>query len=47
VTVQVSAFPATALAIDQPITVDGVNYVIREHDSTQDGALKKLFLRKA
>ena len=47
VTVQVSPFPATAIAIDAPITVDGVNYYVREHDATGDGAVKKLYLRKA
>jgi hypothetical protein len=47
VTVQVSAFPAGDIEIDQPITVDGVKYMIRDHDADSDGALKKLYLRKA
>ena len=47
VTVQASAFPAGDLEINQPITVDGVNYVIRDHEADSDGALKKLYLRKA
>jgi hypothetical protein len=47
VTVQASAYSAADLEIDQPITVDGVNYVIRDHSADSDGALKKLFLRRA
>jgi len=48
VVVQVSAFPAAALAIDAAITVDGADYVIRGHEAASvDGALKKLYLRKA
>jgi hypothetical protein len=45
VLIQVSAFPAADIAIDAPITVDGVNYVVRDHDAESDGALKKLWLR--
>jgi len=47
VVVQVSAFSDAALAIDAAITVDGVNYRVREHEALNDGALLKLFLRKA
>lgn len=47
VTVQASAFPAASLEVDQALTVDGVSYTIRTHESTSDGALKKLYLRKA
>jgi hypothetical protein len=47
VEVQVSAFPVAALAIDAPVTVNGVNYYIRDHDASADGALLKLWLRKA
>jgi type IV secretory pathway protease TraF len=47
VTVQASAYPAGDLEIDQPIVVDGVNYAIRDHEADSDGALKKLYLRKA
>ncbi len=47
VEVQASAFPATAIAIDVAITVDGVNYIVRDHDSPGDGAVIKLYLKKA
>jgi phosphohistidine swiveling domain-containing protein len=47
VEVQTSAFPAAAIAIDSPLTVDGVSYFVRDHDSPGDGAVIKLFLRKA
>ena len=46
VTVQVSAYAPTDIALDAPITVDGVSYVIRDHDADSDGALKKLWLRQ-
>ena len=47
VSVKVSAYPAGDLEIDKPITVDGVKYMIRDHADEGDGALKKLFLRRA
>lgn len=47
VEVQDSAFPSAALAIDAVINVDGVNYYIRDHDAPGDGAILKLYLRKA
>jgi hypothetical protein len=47
VEIQLSAYPPADIAIDAPVTVDGVNYTIRDHDAAGDGALKKLYLRKA
>jgi hypothetical protein len=47
VSVQASAFPEAELAIDQPIWVDGTKFMIRDRDAEGDGALKKLYLRRA
>ena len=42
VTIQSSAFPL--VAIGSPITVDGVNYTVRERLAMGDGGLTKLLL---